>query len=138
MSVPAHSHTFEPPGEREPQFDISAPSGNLRRRLLVSRLAEASHTGSALLAVAVLGIVVYSVASRGASVLSPEFLVKSPPAIEGTPGGGIAPEIIGTALMMAMATVIAAPLGILTALFLSEFATTRLARVIKLTLDLLN
>jgi phosphate transport system permease protein len=134
----ARSHTVEQPSADARRFDISEPSGNLRRRLLVSRFFEASQTASALLAVAVLGIVVYSVASRGASVLSLDFLTKSPPVLEENPGGGIAPEIIGTALMMAMATAIAAPIGIATALYLSEFATTRPARVIKLTLDLLN
>ena len=62
------------------------PSGHLRRRQLISRLVTAGQTASALLAVAVLGIVVYSVAARGASVLSFGFLTKDPPAILGTPG----------------------------------------------------
>ncbi|HEY5046367.1 MAG TPA: phosphate ABC transporter permease PstA [Solirubrobacteraceae bacterium] len=113
-------------------------SGHLRRRQLVSRLIEASHTVSALLAVAVLTIVVYSVASRGASALSIDFLTKGPPVLPDTPGGGIAPEIIGTALLMVMATLIAMPVGILIALYLTEFAGPRLARVIRLALDLMN
>lgn len=118
--------------------DPLAPSPHLRRRLLISRFFEASHTASALLAVAVLGIVVYSVASRGASVLSIGFLTKDPPVAEFQRGGGIAPAIVGTALMMAIATAIAAPVGILVALYLSEFAGSRPARAVKLTLDLLN
>jgi phosphate transport system permease protein len=113
-------------------------SGHLRRRQLVSRLIEASHTVSALLAVAVLTIVVYSVASRGASALSIDFLTKGPPVLPDTPGGGIAPEIIGTALLMVMATLIAMPVSILIALYLTEFAGPRLARVIRLALDLMN
>jgi phosphate transport system permease protein len=113
-------------------------SGNLRRRQLVSRLIDASHSVAALLAVAVLMIVVYSVASRGASALSIDFLTKGPPLLPDTPGGGIAPEIIGTALLMGLATLIAMPVGVLIAIYLTEFAGRRLGRAIRLALDLLN
>jgi phosphate transport system permease protein len=113
-------------------------SGNLRRRQLVSRFMEAGQTTSALLAVAILALVVYSVASRGASALSIEFFTKGPPALTDAPGGGIAPEIVGTALLIAIATSIAMPVGVLIALYLTEFAGPRPARAIRLALDLLN
>jgi phosphate transport system permease protein len=114
------------------------PSGNLRRRQLVSRFFEAAQTGSALLAVAVLGIVIYSVAAKGASVLSLSFLIHAPPLISSEPGGGIAPEIVGTIVIVALATVIATPIGILSALYLTEFASTWTANAFRLVLDLLN
>ncbi len=114
------------------------PSDHLRRRQLVSRLAEAVQTTAALLAVAVLAIVVYSVAERGASVLSFSFLTKDPPLLAGSPGGGIAPAIVGTAVIMLLATAIAMPIGILTALYLTEFAGRWSARTFRLGLDLLN
>jgi len=127
------------PGTDSP--DLSGPltpSGHLRRRQLISRFAEAVQTASALLAVAVLGIVIYSVAVRAASVLSFGFLTEDPPAFVGLPGGGIAPEIIGTAVIVAIATAIAMPAGILTALYLTEFAGAWSARALRLALDLLN
>jgi phosphate transport system permease protein len=108
------------------------PSGNLRRRQLVSRLVEVTQTASALFAVCVLAIVVYSVASRGASVLSFGFLTKD------LNVGGIAPAIVGTAVIMALATAIAMPIGVLTALYLTEFAGSWSARAFRLALDLLN
>lgn len=114
------------------------PTVHLRRRQLVSGFVERAQTASAVFAVAVLAIVVYSVASRGASVLSLDFLVESPPAFEEQAGGGIAPAIVGTALIMALATAIAMPLGVLVALYLSEFARGRSTRAIRLALDLLN
>jgi phosphate transport system permease protein len=123
----------------EPLFDPTSPltsSGNLRRRNIVNRLAESTATGAALLAVAVLGIVTFTVVKRGASAISWDFLTKNPPAF-GT-GGGIAPAIVGTVIISALATAIAMPLGVLIALFLTEFAGTRAARVIRLALDLLN
>src|SRR5205807_10023694 len=100
--------------------------------------AEASQTTAALLAVAVLGIVVYSVASRGASVLSIDFLTKDPPFFVGLPGGGIAPAIVGTGVIIAIATAIAMPMGILVALYLTEFAGPRSRPPIRLALDLLT
>jgi len=107
------------------------PTGNLRRRQIVSRLAVSGATLAALAAVAVLVIVVYSVLVHGASALSLEFLVKGAPT-------GIGPSIVGTALIVLIATAIAMPLGVLVALYLTEFAGDRAARWIRLTLDLLN
>ncbi len=115
-------------------FDPTAPltpSGNLRRRRLVSRLAESGAAVAAVVAVAVLVIVIYTVLVRGASALSFEFLVNGAPT-------GIGPAIVGTALVVALATVIAMPLGILVALYLTEFAGDRAASSIRLALDLMN
>ena len=113
------------------------PSGNLRLRRLVNRLMESLATVAALLAVAVLAVVVVSVARRGAGALSLDFFTKSP-AVFGQAGGGIAPAIVGTALLVLVATAIALPLGVLTALFLTEFASPRVAQPVRLVLDLLN
>lgn len=107
------------------------PTGNLRRRRVFSRVAEFGATGAALFAVAVLGIVIYTVVVRGASALSFEFLVTGAPT-------GIAPALVGTTLIVAVATAIAMPLGVLSAIFVTEFAGNRAARVSKLTLDLIN
>jgi len=118
----------------EEMFDPMAPltpSGNLRRRKAFSRFAESGATLAAVLAVAVLAIVVYTVFVRGASALSFDFLVKAAPA-------GIGPELVGTFVIVAIATAIAMPLGVLIALFLTEFAGGRTTHAVRLTLDLMN
>jgi phosphate transport system permease protein len=92
---------------------------------------------ASLVAVAVLAIVVLSVAKRGIGEISWGFLTKPLP-LFGMPGGGIAPLIVGSAIVVGIATAIALPLGVLTALFLSEFAPKRVASPIQLTLDLMN
>lgn len=122
------------------QLDPARPliaSRQLRRRQIVSRVIESSQTAAALLAVAVLAFVVYSVASRGASALSLEFLTKGPPTTESAGGGGVGPEIVGTATLVAFATLMAMPIGILAALYMTEFAGNRSARMLRLVLDLL-
>jgi phosphate transport system permease protein len=107
-----------------------------RRRRLVNRAMEALATIAALIAVAVLAIVVVSVASRGAGALSWDFLTK-PQALFGQPGGGIANAIVGTALLVGLATVMALPVGVLTAIYLTEFAPRRVAIPIQVVLDVL-
>jgi phosphate transport system permease protein len=121
-------------------YDPTAPltaSGNLRRRRAVSRAAVVVAVLAAVLAVGVLGVVVGSVIARGAGTIDWRFFTQAPP-IFGGAGGGIAPEILGTALIVAVATLIAAPLGVLVALFLTEFSVSRLTGWIRLALDLMN
>jgi phosphate transport system permease protein len=108
-----------------------------RRRKIVNRGAEVMATVAALGAVAVLAIVVISVAQRGAGELSWDFLTKPLPLL-GESGGGIAPLIVGSGILIGIATAIALPIGVLTALFLTEFASRRVAAPIQLTLDLMN
>ena len=109
----------------------------VRRRRIVNRVAEFAATIAALAALAVLGIVIFSVAKRGGGELSWGFLTEDLPTF-GQTGGGIAPLIVGSAILVGIATAIALPLGVLTALFLSEFAPRRLAAAIQLTIDLMN
>ncbi len=112
------------------------PSGNLPRRKRVDLAMRASATAAAMLAVAVLIIVIASIAAKGASALSLDFFTKAPP-LDGA-GGGILPEIVGTGLIVGLATAFALPIGILIAIFLNEFASARVAYPIRLALDLLN
>ena len=112
-------------------------SGRTRRRRLANRAAEAVALVAALAAIAILAVVVLSVAKRGLGELSFGFLTKDLP-LFGQPGGGIAPLIVGSVILVGIATLIALPLGVLTALFLTEFAERRVAAGIQLTLDLMN
>ena len=127
-------------GAETPELDPARPltaTGNLRRRQVVNRLAITSQTVAAVLAVGVLGVLVYSVVNRGAGAISLDFLTKNPP-VFGGPGGGIAPMIVGSALIVGVATLIAMPVGVLVAVFLTEYASPRTAGTIRLALDLLN
>jgi phosphate transport system permease protein len=110
--------------------------GRARRRRVVNRLVEWLATLAALGAVAMLAIVVWSVAKRGAGVLSWGFLTKDLP-LFGQPGGGIAPLIVGSAILVGIATAIALPVGVCIAIFLQEFARGTLRAVIQLVIDLL-
>jgi len=118
-----------------PEFDLR-PGGRLRRRRIVNRIMESVGTLAALLAVAVLVVVVVSVVRKGAPSLSWHFLT-SKPNLFGGPGGGISNAIVGTAIIVGAATAIALPVGVLIAIYLTEFAPRRLAVGIQMVIDVL-
>jgi phosphate transport system permease protein len=107
------------------------PSGNLRRRRVVSRIAEAAATGAAVVALAALALVLWTVVSRGAPAISFDFIFSGYP-------NGVGPMLLGTVVIALLATAIAMPIGVLVALFITEYSGARGAQALKLTLDLLN
>ena len=126
--------------DEAPLFDPTAPltaTGNLRRRMIISRLVESGSTLAAAVAVALLLIVVIEIAVRGASVLSVAFVTHNQ---SGLAGGGIANFLVGTFVIVAFATVIAVPVGVLTGLYMTEFAgpRSRIAQVLKIALDVMQ
>lgn len=118
-----------------PQISLQ-PGGRLRRRRIVNRVMESVGTVAALIAVAVLGVVIASVAVRAAPALSWDFFTK-PPSLFGA-GGGISSALIGSAIIVGLATAMALPVGVLIAIYLTEFASGRIAGAIQLVLDILN
>jgi phosphate transport system permease protein len=114
-----------------------ATSPRTRRRKLVNRLMEALATLAALAAVAVLALIVISVARRGAGALSWDFFTKTA-ATFGQTGGGVAHALVGSLVLVAVATAMAVPVGVLVAVYVSEFAPPRVGDGVRLALDVLN
>jgi phosphate transport system permease protein len=112
------------------------PSGGLRRRQIVNRAMEAVGWASALLAVAVLFFVIVSVAVRAWPALNLDFFTKAPSLFGGN--GGISSAIIGSAIIVGLATLMSLPVGVLAAIYLTEFANTKVAGAIQLVFDILN
>lgn len=112
-------------------------SPRTRRRKLVNLFMQALATLAALSAVAVLVLVIVSVAQRAFGALTWDFFTKTA-ATFGQSGGGVANALVGTIVLVAVAAVMAVPVGILIALYVSEFAPPRIANLCKLVLDVLN
>jgi phosphate transport system substrate-binding protein len=68
-----------------------------------------------------LGSILIEVAKNGAAAISIEFLTQPPGAI-GSGEGGIGPAIQGTLIVVGLASLIGAPIGILAGIYLSEFS----------------
>ena len=118
---------------------LHSQGGNAPRRKRVNRLVEVLATVSAVLAVAVLALVVASVAVKGISAINLDFLTKTGATSSfGASGTGIANAIVGTGVMVAMATVMAVPLGLLVAIYTHEFAGPRVGGIVRFALDILN
>jgi phosphate transport system permease protein len=115
-------------------YDPTAPlvaTGNLRRRQIFSRFTEQLATAAAIGAIAVLVIVIYSVVSRGAGSINLDFITKSAPE-------GVAPALVGSAIIVAIGTLIATPIGIMIALFMTEYAGGKAAGFVSMTMDVMN
>ena len=114
-------------------------TGRNRRRLRVNRAAEIAAVLAAVAALTVLGIVIGSVFLRAFSALDWTFFTKGPTINSiGQAGGGIAPAIVGSFMLVLIAAAISVPFGILTAIYVSEFSPKHIAVQIKLWLDVLN
>ena len=118
-----------------PQISLRA-SGRVRRRKRINRAVEFFCTAAALAAVAVLGLVVASVLVKAWPALSWHLFTRAPSLFGAQ--GGISSAIVGTALILGMAVAMAVPVGVLTAVFMVEFAPRKLAAPIQLVLDMLN
>jgi phosphate transport system permease protein len=124
-----------PGRSQEPeQFDPTQPlvaTGNLRRRNLVSLFAQGLAVAAAVAAVAVLVIVIWAVVSHGIKAVSWEFITTGEPT-------GIGPNLVGTGIIVGIGTLIAMPIGVLIALYLSEYAGRRSTRPVQLLMDVMN
>ena len=67
------------------------------------------------------------VALKGLNALNWEFLTDTPPGNPSDAGGGFYNGIIGSFIIVGLATLIAVPLGIGCAIYLNQYATGRLA-----------
>jgi len=111
----------------------------LRRRRIVNRVMEGLATIAAAAAVGVLVLVVASVVKNGWPALNTSFFTTSPSfSAFGESQGGILSSIVGSAVLVAFATLFAVPVGVLGAIFMSELAPRRLANVIRLAFDVIN
>jgi phosphate transport system permease protein len=115
---------------------LTIVSPRSRRRRRVGQMMEGVATAAALLAIVVLGIVIVSVARKGLPAVNADFFTKNPVPF-GQTGGGIENAIIGTLIMTAMATALAVPVGVLIAIFNTEFASPKVAEAVRLALNVL-
>ena len=83
--------------------------------------------------VAIFGYVVY----RGIGAINWAFLTQTPKPV-GEAGGGMANAIIGSTLILGIASVVGVPFGIGAGIYLSEFGRNRFGSAIRFTADVLN
>jgi phosphate transport system permease protein len=114
----------------------SVPPISWRRRVtdhLMTGVAILTVVLVLLPLVAIFGYLVY----RGASSINWAFLTQLPQPV-GEPGGGMANAIVGSALILGIASVIGVPFGVGAGIYLAEFGRNRFGSIIRFTADVLN
>ena len=110
-----------PPPRREPAT-ISGSESLSRSRRVRSRLGEGVVWFSLAFGMVPLILVIWEMVRLGLPAISGSFFTELPPTDPSSYAGGISNALVGTLILMGIATLIAAPLGILTALFIRDVA----------------
>jgi len=83
--------------------------------------------------IAIFGYLLY----KGFGSINWAFLTQTPKPV-GEPGGGMANAIVGSVLILGIASILGVPLGIGAGIYLAEFGRNRMGDAIRFTADVLN
>ena len=112
----------------------------MNRRLIrrwVSNAMVGLMVVTVVVAVAPLLFILLNLLVKGAGSLSIEFFTRTPvPA--GETGGGVAHAIVGTLIIVGMASLLGLPLGIGAGIYCAEYPGTRIAKAARFIADVLN
>ncbi len=92
-----------------------------RRRLWTDRIATGAMAAAVIIALLPVVLIFYYIIREGLAAMNWEFLTQAPPFSYRREGGGYVNGLIGTLMMVGIATVISVPLGILAAVYLVEY-----------------
>jgi phosphate transport system permease protein len=112
-------------------------TGRNRRRNLVNNLMLGLTGVCAVLCVTTLFLILGYLVYNGGKSIDWNFFTKLPLA-PGQEGGGMANAIVGSAEIVAIASLLGLPIGFLTGIYLAEYAGRTFGFIVRYTADLLN
>jgi phosphate transport system permease protein len=107
------------------------------RRQFTNVLALGLITAAALIVTVPLFLILGTVVYRGMGELNWTFLSHTPNG-PGEPGGGMANAIVGSLMILGLASLIGVPLGIGAGVFLAEYGRNKWGNIVRFTADVLN
>lgn len=107
------------------------------RRRLVSRVVVGLCGLAVAVALVPLVLILFYVVRQGFSSLNWDFFTRMPRPV-GESGGGMANAMVGSLILIGLASVVAVPVGLIAGVYLSEYAGSRLASAVRFTADVLN
>jgi phosphate transport system permease protein len=111
---------------------------NSVRRHLVNHLVTGLSILSTIVVIAPLVAILVYLVYKGTTSLNLAFFTKIPAPV-GMPGGGMANAIVGSAIVLTLASLMGIPVGIAAGVYLAEFGRGKLlAAAIRFTADVLN
>jgi phosphate transport system permease protein len=111
-------------------------SRTTRRKLLSSAFVGFCAL-SVLLALVPLALVLFFVISQGIQAINVDFFTQMPKPV-GEQGGGMANAIVGTLILAGLGSLLAVPVGVISGIYMAEYAGTRFASLIRFAADTLN
>jgi phosphate transport system permease protein len=120
------------------QGEASQPLPSPRRGQIIDRIMTFVLAGCVVVTLAPLFLILGYIVYRGGSSLNWALFTELPKRIDGEPAGGLAHAMVGSAILVGLATLMAVPNGILTAIFLAETRNYRLAALIRFITEILG
>ena len=114
----------------------TVPKIALRRRITDHVMTGAAVLTVILVLAPLVAIFAYLI-YRGVGSLNWAFLTQTPKPV-GEAGGGMANAIVGSAFILALASIIGVPVGVGAGIYLAEFGRNRFGDIIRFTADVLN
>ncbi len=114
---------------------MKAPVSYRRRKWFSWFMLGLSSTAAGL-SMLILAIILGYTLTKGIASLNLDFLTQ-PARPVGEAGGGMRDEILGTFILIGLATLIALPVGLMAGIFLSDFARPRIASAVRFAADIL-
>ena len=115
---------------------MSAGSARLAWRKTQNGLMWVGAVAATLLAVLPLVLLLFYVAKQGLSGINLAFFTQLPKPV-GEPGGGMANAIVGSLILVGLASLVGLPIGLLGGIYLAEFGNNRFAAAVRFVADVL-
>ncbi|MCL5408686.1 MAG: phosphate ABC transporter permease PstA [Candidatus Omnitrophica bacterium] len=110
---------------------------NTLKRTLKDKIFRYIIIGLSFISVIPLVFILGYILKNGISSITPGFFTHLPKPV-GEKGGGISNAIVGTFMIVIIASVISIPVGIISGVFLSENRKSRLAEIVRISTDILQ
>jgi len=106
-------------------------------RVIKNVLASGATFVAAVLVISPLGLVFFHLLANGLTAVNWDFFTHLPKPV-GEPGGGMANAIVGSMILLGLASVVGIPIGVLGGVYLAEYGTARANAILRFIADVLN
>ncbi|HZY61993.1 MAG TPA: phosphate ABC transporter permease PtsA, partial [Edaphobacter sp.] len=127
-----------PPSPRPMDFNSRAMRWNSARRNAMNYVVAGLSILATIIVLAPLAAILFYLVYKGASSLNLAFFTHIPAPV-GQSGGGMSNAIVGSAIILVLASLMGIPIGIAAGVYLAEFGRGKvMANAVRFTADVLN
>jgi len=106
-------------------------------RRAIDNLVTTSALGASILVIVPLVAIFGYLLMKGIGSINWAFITQTPKPV-GEPGGGMGNAIVGSAIILGLASLVGIPLGIGSGIYLAEFGRNKFGNLVRFTCDVLN